>query len=70
MSKSLDVLFTVPEVAQFLKADEPKILGLIARGELLALELAPGEYRVTAADLRRFVNVRRADFRPPMAVGS
>lgn len=60
----LDVL-TPAEVAKILKAHEPQVLDLIITGQLGALELAPGDYRVTATDLRRFINVRRADFRPP-----
>jgi hypothetical protein len=63
----MDTVFTVAEVAKTLKIQEPDALGLIVRGELGALELVPGEYRVTATDLRRFINVRRADFRPPSA---
>jgi len=59
----MDTVFTVAEVAQTLKIEECDALGLIVRGELGALELGPGEYRVTATDLRRFINVRRADFR-------
>jgi excisionase family DNA binding protein len=61
--RAMDTVFTVAEVAKTLKVDERDALGLIVRGELGALELGPGEYRVTAADLRRFINVRRADFR-------
>jgi hypothetical protein len=60
-------LFTLAEVARVLKTDEPAALDLIVRGELGAFELTPGDYRVTAADLRRFINVRRADFQPPPA---
>ncbi len=60
----MEALLTVSEVARALNAEEPVALDLIRRGALGALELTPGEYRVTASDLRRFINVRRADFRP------
>jgi excisionase family DNA binding protein len=65
--RAMDAVFTVAEVAKTLKVDERDALRLIVRGELGALELGPGEYRVTAADLRRFINIRRADFRPTNA---
>lgn len=61
----IDTVLTVAEVAQALKVGEPEALGLIVRGELGALEVSPGNYRVTATDLRRFINVRRADFQAP-----
>jgi hypothetical protein len=60
----VSTLLTLEDVARTLKAELPVVEGLVARGELAALEIAPGVYRVAIVDLRRFINVRRRDFRP------
>lgn len=60
----LSTLLTFEDVARTLNAGVPLVEDLIARGELACLEIAPGEYRVPPGDLRRFINVRKRDFRP------
>lgn len=60
----MNALLTFEDVARTLNADVPIVEALIARGELACLEIAPGEYRVPPGDLRRFINVRKRDFRP------
>jgi hypothetical protein len=59
-----DRLLTLPTVADVLAAPEPLVADIIGRGELLALEIAPGEFRVALGDLRRFIAFKRASFRP------
>jgi hypothetical protein len=55
---------TFEDVARRLNADVALVAELVTRGELSALELAPGVFRVAPGDLRRFINIRRADFIP------
>ena len=52
---------TLDDVAKILNADCAGVTTLIARGELLALEIGPGELRVAPGDLRRFIIVRKRD---------
>jgi helix-turn-helix protein len=60
----MDILLTFDDVARALNAKRPLVEKLVAAGELACLETAPGEYRVPPGDLRRFINVRKRDFRP------
>lgn len=48
-----DVLYTVPEVAQLLKTDEPTVRRLISKKLLSGLKL--GRLKVTKAELMRFL---------------
>jgi len=65
-------LLTLDDVARRLNADITIVAHLISLGELAALEIAPGMFRVAPSDYRRFINVRRADFVPrhPEALAS
>ena len=60
----MDALLTLDDVARTLNAELEIVAGLITRGELAALEISPGQYRVPPGDLRRFITVRKRDFRP------
>lgn len=48
-----DVLYTVPEIAQLLKTDEPTVRRLINKKLLLGLKL--GRLKVTKMELMRFL---------------
>lgn len=48
-----DVLYTVPEVAQLLKTDEPTVRRLISKKFLMGLKL--GRMKVTKIELIRFL---------------
>jgi len=48
-----DLLYTVPEVATFLKTDEPTVRELIRKNILIGLKL--GRLKVTRMELIRFL---------------
>jgi hypothetical protein len=59
---TVETLLTPEEVSRILATDPLVVRDLIKRGQLGALELAPGDYRVTPGDLQRFIAVRKRDF--------
>ena len=57
-------LLMLDEAGAVLRLPEVEVLALIERGELGAIRLPSGEYRVPPTDLRTFLRVHRLDFCP------
>ena len=66
----MERLMTTEEVAEVLRIDAVTVRRLIGRGELVAYRTA-GEYRVSPADLEKFVESQRVivDIRPKNQFG-
>lgn len=66
----MERLMTTEEVAEILRIDAVTVRRLIGRGELVAYRIA-GEYRVSPADLEKFVESQRVavDIRPKNQFG-
>lgn len=60
----MTALLTVEETAAILRIAPEEVQGLMDRDELWGVEVAPGVWRITPADLRKFILVRRRGFIP------
>jgi excisionase family DNA binding protein len=58
----MEPLLVIEEIGQVLRLPLPDVVALIEAGELGALKLPTGEWRVRRSDLRAFVRGHHLDF--------
>ncbi len=66
--KMNEMIYTIPEIAQYLKLSKSKVYQLVQKGQLPHIKIGKN-VRVKESDLNQWIDKQRQDFDPSFSTG-